>query len=73
MIAISYNIILSELMRRGTLTEKELYESVKKIVESMGGEIKRSEFNKLLMTLELRGFIRVEGTKKIVELVQKRS
>jgi hypothetical protein len=66
------HIILTELLRKGATTERELYESVKKAVESMGGEVSRSEFTKLLMTLELRGYIRVEGTRRIVQLVPKK-
>lgn len=66
-------IILSELLRKSMLTERELYESVKKIVEGMGGELPRNKFNKLLMTLELRGYLRVEGTKRIVQLVHRDS
>lgn len=62
--------ILAELLKRGTLTERELYESVRKIVESTGGDISRSEFLKMLMTLELRGYIRVEGARRIVQLVR---
>jgi hypothetical protein len=70
--ALAPHIILAELLRKGATTERELYESVKKAVESMGGEVSRSEFTKLLMTLELRGYIRVEGTRRIVQLVPKK-
>lgn len=65
------HIVLAELLRKGTTTERELYESVKKIVESMGGEISKSEFTKLLMKLELRGYLRIEGSRRIVQLIRK--
>jgi heme oxygenase len=66
------HVILAELLRKGTTTERELYESVKKIVESMGGEVTKSEFTKLLMTLELRGYLRIEGSRRIVQLAPKK-
>ncbi|MDW8004891.1 MAG: hypothetical protein RMI04_08795 [Thermofilaceae archaeon] len=65
------HIILAELLRRGATTERELYESVKKALEPYGIDISRSEFSKLIMTLELRGYIRVEGARKIVQLISR--
>jgi len=70
--ALTPHIILAELLRKGATTERELYESVKKTVESVGGEVSRSEFTKLLMTLELRGYVRVEGARRIVQLASRR-
>ncbi|MEM0042396.1 MAG: hypothetical protein QXF46_03035 [Thermofilaceae archaeon] len=64
------HVILVELLKRGTITEKDLYESVRKSVENAGGELPRSEFLKLLMTLELRGYVKVEGTRRVVQLVR---
>ncbi|MEM1689986.1 MAG: hypothetical protein QXF05_00260 [Thermofilaceae archaeon] len=64
------HVILVELLKKGTITEKDLYESVRKSVENAGGELPRSEFLKLLMTLELRGYIKVEGTRRVVQLVR---
>ncbi|MEM4018740.1 MAG: hypothetical protein QXG57_00765 [Thermofilaceae archaeon] len=64
------HVILVELLKRGTITEKDLYESVRKSVENAGGELSRSEFLKLLMTLELRGYVKVEGTRRVVQLVR---
>lgn len=63
-------ILLSELSRlKGSATDRELYENVKKAVESVGIDISRSDFTKLLMTLELRGYIRVEGIKRDSRMV----
>ncbi|MEM1667376.1 MAG: hypothetical protein QXE91_00970 [Thermofilaceae archaeon] len=64
------HVILVELLKKGTITEKDLYESVRKSVENAGGELPRSEFLKLLMTLELRGYVKVEGTRRVVQLVR---
>ncbi len=63
-------LIVAELLRRGALPEKDLYESVRRAVESVGGELTRNEFLKALMTLELRGYVRVEGARRIVQLVK---
>ncbi len=63
-------ILLSELSRlKGSATDRELYENVKKAAEAVGIEISRSDFTKLLMSLELRGYIRVEGIKKNSRMV----
>lgn len=63
-------ILLSELSRlKGSATDRELYENVKKATEAVGIEISRNDFMKLLMTLELRGYIRVEGIKKNSRMV----
>jgi len=63
-------VVLSELARsRGSLLDRELYENVKKVMEAFGVELSRSEFNKILMTLELRGYIRVEGVKRDARIV----
>ncbi len=60
-------IIILELKRRkGNARDKDLYEAVKQILSSMSGDISFSQFNKILMTLELRGLIRVEPLKKNV-------
>ena len=65
-----HHLIIAELIRKGAMPEKDLYESVRRIVEGSGGELPRSQFLKLLMTLELRGFIKIEGTRRIVQLVK---
>lgn len=63
-------IIILELKRRkGSARDKDLYEAVKQILSSMSGDISFSQFNKMLMTLELRGLIRVEPLKKNVRTV----
>ena len=63
-------IIILELKRRkGSARDKDLYEAVKQILSSMSGDISFSQFNKILMTLELRGLIRVEPLKKNVRTV----
>lgn len=64
------HVILVELLKKGTVTEKDLYESVRRAIENAGGELSRSQFLKLLMTLELRGYIKVEGTRRVVQLVR---
>ncbi len=57
--------LLTELKRRGgSARDKELFEYVKKHLEYMGKDISKTEFVKALMTLEVRGFIRVEHIKK---------
>jgi len=57
--------LLTELKRQGgKVRDRELYENVKKLVEQSGGDISRTEFNKLLMMLEVRGYIRVEQIRK---------
>ena len=63
-------IVISELMRcRGSQLDRELYENVRKVVEAFGIELSRSEFNKILMTLELRGYVRVEAVKRESRIV----
>ncbi len=63
-------VILAELKRRGgSARDRELYESVKKIVESMNNDISISQFNRFLMILEIRGFIRVEQIKKNTRMI----
>ena len=57
--------LLTELKRQGgKVRDRELYENVKKLIEQSGGDISRTEFNKLLMMLEVRGYIRVEQIRK---------
>lgn len=63
-------IIILELKRRkGSARDKDLYEAVKQILSSMSGDISFSQFNKMLMILELRGLIRVVPLKKNVRTV----
>jgi len=62
--------VIAELIRaRGTLIDKELYENVRNALNTFDMDISRKDFNKLLMTLELRGYIRVEGIKKEARIV----
>ncbi|RLE59242.1 MAG: hypothetical protein DRJ35_06175 [Thermoprotei archaeon] len=62
--------LLTELKRKGgTAKDKELYENVKKLLEHSNGDISFSEFNKLLMILEVRGFIKVDHIKKNLRMV----
>lgn len=62
--------LLTELKRKGgSAKDKELYENVKKLLEHSNGDISFSEFNKLLMILEVRGFIKVDHIKKNLRMV----
>ncbi|RLF07387.1 MAG: hypothetical protein DRJ64_03120 [Thermoprotei archaeon] len=67
--------ILAELIRlNGMSRDKNLYESLKKIYSSMDRDISLSQYNKALMKLEIRGYIRVESIKRgsrMVYLVKK--
>jgi len=57
--------ILAELIRfNGMARDKDLYESLKKVYYGMNKEFSISMYNKALMKLEIRGFIRVESIKK---------
>jgi len=62
--------IVSELLKRGAVPEKELYESVKRELEGLGLEMSRRDFLKALMMLELRGYIKVEGARRVVQLIR---
>lgn len=62
--------LLTELKRKGgSAKDKELYENVKKLLEYSDGDISLNEFNKLLMTLEVRGFIKVDHIKKNLRII----
>ncbi len=59
------HFILAELIRmNGMARDKDLYESLKKIYEGINKEFSLSIYNKALMKLEIRGFIRVESIKR---------
>ncbi|MCC6004785.1 MAG: hypothetical protein LM590_10640 [Thermofilum sp.] len=63
--------ILSELKRNnGTSNDRDLFESVNKALKYVGQDISPKEFNKLLLVLETRGFIRVEGSRKNMRIVR---
>lgn len=63
--------VLSELKRNnGTLNDKDLYENVNKALKYVGQEISPKEFNKLLLILETRGYIRVEGSRKNMRIIK---
>jgi len=65
--------IIAELIRaKGTLVDAELYDNVKAAMKAFDAEITWREFNKLLMTLELRGYISVESAKKGYKIVHLR-
>lgn len=53
----------------GKLRDRELYENVKQLLEQEGVDLSRSQFNKLLMVLEVRGFIKVDQIKKNTRMV----
>jgi len=60
--------ILRELRKNnGTLTDKELYRIVRKIYNE---NLSFSEFNKMLMTLEIRGKIIVEPLKRNLRIIR---
>ncbi len=66
-----YLTVLRELRRSGATTDRDLYRAVK---SAYGVEISFSEFNRILMVLELRGLIAVEPLRKglrMVRLLQK--
>ncbi len=65
-------LILDELQRRdGQANEKDLYESVARSLGSKYGlELTFKEFNRILLVLETRGFIRVSYIKKGLRAVQ---
>ncbi|QOJ78326.1 hypothetical protein IG193_06045 [Infirmifilum lucidum] len=65
-------LILDELQRRGgQANEKELYESIARSLESKNGlEFTFKEFNRILLILEIRGFVRVSYIKKGLRAVQ---
>ena len=63
-------IILAELIRvKGVSKDRDLYDSIKKILSSFNNDISYSEFNKALMALEIRGFIRVESIRKGTRMI----
>jgi len=66
------SLILSELQRRGgQASDKELFESVSKLLRSEDGlEITPKEFNKLLLILETRGMVRVTFVRRNLRSVQ---
>ncbi|RLE66657.1 MAG: hypothetical protein DRJ38_01065 [Thermoprotei archaeon] len=63
------HIVILRILKRsnGTATDKELFRAVKKI---LGEDISRSQFNKMLMVLEVRGMIIVEPLKKDLKIVR---
>ncbi len=63
------HIVILRILRRsnGTATDKELFRAVKKI---LGDDISRSQFNKMLMVLEVRGMVIVEPLKKDLKIVR---
>lgn len=65
-----FTLLLIELIRvGGTAKDKDLYENLKKIVSAMNGEISYSTFNKTLMVLEIRGYVRVESIRRGTRMV----
>lgn len=57
-----FKIIIDELARHGgTITDSELYQSIK---SNYGLEISRTELLKALLTLEVRGYIIVNKIRK---------
>jgi Cdc6-like AAA superfamily ATPase len=63
--------VLSELKRNnGTLNDKDLYENVNKALKYVGQEMSPKEFSKLLLILETRGYIRVEGSRKNMRIIK---
>jgi len=66
----AYIYILTVLKNHGgKLRDRELYENVKQLLEHEGSDISRSQFNKFLMVLEIRGFLKVEHIKKNTRMV----
>ncbi|RLE71422.1 MAG: hypothetical protein DRJ37_04995 [Thermoprotei archaeon] len=63
------HIVILRILKRsnGTATDKELFRAVKKI---LGDDISRSQFNKMLMVLEVRGMVIVEPLKKDLKIVR---
>jgi len=63
-------LILAELARlKGIARDKELFENVRKLVSSFNEEVSVTQFKKALMTLEIRGYIRVESVKRDTRMV----
>ena len=62
-----YLTVLRELKRSGPTTDRDLYRAVK---SACGTDISFSEFNRVLMVLELRGLIAVEPLKKGLRMVR---
>lgn len=57
-----FKIIIDELARHGgTITDPELYQSIK---SNYGFEISKAELLKALLTLEIRGYIAVNKIRK---------
>ena len=70
-------LVMSELKRMGgTAKDRDLFENVRKLCEALNGQdLSFSRFNKVLMSLELKGFVRVESIKRgyrMVYLVERR-
>ncbi len=63
------HIAILRALRRsnGTATDKELFRAVRKI---LGEDISRSQFNKTLMVLEIRGIVIVEPLKRELKIVR---
>ncbi len=63
------HIVILRILKRsnGTATDKELFRAVKKV---LGDDISRSQFNKMLMVLEVRGMVIVEPLKKDLKIVR---
>ncbi len=65
------SVILHELKRNGgSVDERELYESVAKILRKYDYELTLKEFNKALLSLETRGLITVTTLKKNMRVVR---
>ncbi|AEM37982.1 hypothetical protein Pyrfu_0110 [Pyrolobus fumarii 1A] len=77
-----YLIVLEELRRltrsraANTVRDDELYESVRKTARLKGFEVSYHEFLKVLMTLEMHGYVHVTSTSdksekgRIIELLK---
>lgn len=63
------HIVILRILKRsdGTATDKELFRAVKKV---LGDNVSRSQFNKMLMVLEVRGMVIVEPLKKDLKIVR---
>ncbi|RLF13423.1 MAG: hypothetical protein DRJ66_07855 [Thermoprotei archaeon] len=59
-------LIVELLKKRNIVKDQELYSALKNLVK----EISPSEFNKALMTLELRGIIEVDSIKKDMKVIR---
>ncbi len=64
------SVIVGELIRlKGTVKDKDLFKHVKDILSAYNGDVSLAQFNKAIMSLELRGIVRVESVKRGVRMI----